>query len=72
MPDSDEIDTPSYWRILNMMQQPQALCASLESQKTGSYSGERFIYSNIAFNVLGDMIAKVSGISLKLICSSKS
>lgn len=33
----------------------------LSSRKLAAAPGERFLYSNIAYNVLGDLIAKVSG-----------
>lgn len=33
----------------------------LSSQKLAAAPGERFLYSNIAYNVLGDLIAKISG-----------
>jgi CubicO group peptidase (beta-lactamase class C family) len=37
----------------------------LSSRKLAAAPGERFLYSNIAYNVLGDMIAKVSGKSFE-------
>ena len=40
---------------------PERLVRSLSSRKMGAAPGERFMYSNIAYNVLGDLIAKISG-----------
>ena len=40
---------------------PERLVRSLSSRKMVAGPGERFAYSNIAYNVLGDLIAKLSG-----------
>jgi CubicO group peptidase (beta-lactamase class C family) len=37
----------------------------LSSRKLAAAPGERFLYSNIAYNVLGDLIAKISGQSFE-------
>ncbi len=39
----------------------ERLVRSLSSRKMAAAPGERFLYSNIAYNVLGDLIAKISG-----------
>jgi CubicO group peptidase (beta-lactamase class C family) len=40
---------------------PERYVRSLDRMKMVAAPGERFFYSNIAYNVLGDLIAKVSG-----------
>ena len=40
---------------------PERLVRSLSGRKMAAAPGERFLYSNIAYNVLGDLIAKISG-----------
>jgi CubicO group peptidase (beta-lactamase class C family) len=40
---------------------PERLVRSLSRRKMAAAPGERFMYSNIAYNVLGDLIAKITG-----------
>jgi CubicO group peptidase (beta-lactamase class C family) len=40
---------------------PERLVRSLNSRKMVAAPGERFMYSNIAYNVLGNLVAKISG-----------
>ncbi len=44
---------------------PERYVRGLSHLKLASAPGERFLYSNIAYNVLGDLIAKVSGKSFE-------
>jgi len=66
MPDSDEIE---YTELLAHPEYDAAAAERyvrrLNHRKLAAAPGERFLYSNIAYNVLGDMIAKVSGNSFE-------
>jgi CubicO group peptidase (beta-lactamase class C family) len=44
---------------------PERFVRGLRSRKLAAAPGERFLYSNIAYNVLGDLIAKISGQSFE-------
>jgi CubicO group peptidase (beta-lactamase class C family) len=66
MPDMDEVE------YNQLVRHPEAdegaaerYVRQLSSRKMAAGPGERFLYSNIAYNVLGDMIAKVSGLSFE-------
>ncbi len=66
MPDLDEIE---YTELLAHPEYDAAAAERyvrrLNHRKLAAAPGERFLYSNIAYNVLGDMIAKVSGNSFE-------
>jgi CubicO group peptidase (beta-lactamase class C family) len=44
---------------------PERYVRGLSSRKLAAAPGERFLYSNITYNVLGDLIAKISGQSFE-------
>jgi CubicO group peptidase (beta-lactamase class C family) len=44
---------------------PERFVRGLSSRKLAAAPGERFLYSNIAYNVLGNLIAKISGQSFE-------
>ncbi len=62
MPDMDEFE---YVDLISHPEEdegaPERFVRSLKNRKLVASPGERFSYSNIAYNVLGDLLAKVSG-----------
>ena len=66
MPDMDEVE---YDELVahpeNDAEAAERFVRGLHNRKMVATPGERFFYSNIAYNVLGDLIAKVSGISFE-------
>ena len=66
MPDIDELE------YNNLLENPEyddgaieRFIRSLSNRRMVNNPGERFAYSNIGYNVLGDLIAKVSGMSFE-------
>jgi len=66
MPDMDELE---YNHLIHHPEEDEGAAERyvrrLRSRKLAAAPGERFLYSNIAYNVLGDLIAKVSGQSFE-------
>jgi CubicO group peptidase (beta-lactamase class C family) len=66
MPDMDEVE---YDQLIRHPEEDEGAAEryvrQLSSRKMAAAPGERFLYSNIAYNVLGDLIAKVSGRSFE-------
>jgi CubicO group peptidase (beta-lactamase class C family) len=66
MPDLDESE---YDQLVALSETdpaaPERFVRSLSNRKLAAAPGERFLYSNIAYNVLGDLIAKISGQSFE-------
>lgn len=62
MPDMDELEYDESVRHPETdVGAPERYVRALSSRKLIANPGERFSYSNIAYNVLGDLIAKISG-----------
>ena len=63
MPDMDEVeyDDAGQPPRKRRRRRRNAMCAACAAARWSPAPGERFAYSNIAYNVLGDLIAKVSG-----------
>jgi len=66
MPDMDEVEYDQFVRHPEDDEgAAERYVRQLSSRKMAAAPGERFLYSNIAYNVLGDLIAKVSGRSFE-------
>ena len=63
MPDMDEMEYIRLWKNPQMdAGAAERMVRSLSGLELAHPPGEAFLYSNIAYNILGDLIAKVSGV----------
>jgi CubicO group peptidase (beta-lactamase class C family) len=66
MPDLSDFEYDHLWKHPEFDEgAPECYVRSLAQRKMVSHPGEEFHYSNIGYNVLGDLISKVSGVSFE-------